>query len=174
MLAMIALIGSLTGGCATKQYTTPEEAIANACSALGPKSTQGALIGAAAGAAGGAAIGAAAGGGRGAGIGVLVGLGAGLISGAIAGNVMDKRDCQEAQIALQRMNNAPTDVVILWSDSTTGSHGSYTPITDAYNNNGRLCRQVRADYYMKNHQPVYGDTGLVCRTSSGDWARVAS
>jgi hypothetical protein len=43
-----------------------------------------------------------------------------------------------------------------------------------YTQNGQVCRPIRADYYMKNHDPVLGDSGVVCRTPSGDWERVTS
>lgn len=173
-LAIIALAGNLVAGCAT-QYATPEEAIKNACSAFGPKAMSGAIIGAAAGAAGGAAIGAAAGsGGREAAIGALAGLAVGLIAGAMAGKSADQGDCQQAQIALQRINAASTGERITWNNSSTGSAGAFTPVSGTKTVNGRVCREIRADYYIKNHAGVTGETGLVCRSSSGDWGRVAN
>jgi hypothetical protein len=47
-------------------------------------------------------------------------------------------------------------------------------VTDAVTINDRVCREVRSDYYIKNREPVVGEMGLVCRTASGDWARVAN
>jgi surface antigen len=173
-LSLLTAVALLAGGCAGQQYATPEEAAANACSAFGPKALQGTLIGGAAGAAGGAALGAAAGGGRGAGVGALVGLGVGLLAGAVTGNMLDKRDCREAQLALQQMSTLPTGQFVAWSEPTTGSRGTFTATTAPYDNNGRVCRQIRADYYVHNHSPVIGDTGIICRAPNGDWARVAS
>jgi surface antigen len=165
------LVAFLLAGC-IRQYATPEEAIKDACSAFGPKALSGALIGGAAGAASGALIGAAAGGGRGAGYGALAGLVVGSIAGAIAGNIVDKQDCQQAQLALQQMESAKVGVPVQWQNYASGSSGSYTPMTDATSVNGHVCREIRADYYIKNHEPVTGDPGLVCRTADGDWARV--
>jgi surface antigen len=154
-----------------RQYATPEEAIKDACSAFGPKALSGTLIGGVAGAAGGAAIGAAAGGGREAAIGALAGLTVGLIAGAIAGSTADKKDCQQAQIALQQMNTAATGSRISWN-SASGSYGAFTPVNEPTKINGHVCREIRSDYYLKNHQPVLGEPGMVCRTAEGDWARV--
>lgn len=168
---MIVLSNAVVG-CANRQYATPEEAIQNACSSFGPKALSGALIGGLAGAAGGAAIGASAGGGQNAAYGALAGLAAGLIVGAIVGNTTDKRDCEQAQLALQRMTTAPVGTRVAWN-SASGSYGAFTPVTDAKTVNDRICREIRADYYIKNHQPVTGESGVICRTPSGDWARVA-
>jgi surface antigen len=91
--------------------------------------------------------------------------------GALAGHTADQRDCQAAQAALQRMNAASIGTRIAWS-STTGSYGAVTPVSDERTVNNRVCREIRADYYIKNHAPVLGEAGLVCRTENGDWARV--
>jgi uncharacterized membrane protein len=64
---------SLTAGCTTQPYTSPQQQAQNACQAFGPKALSGALIGGLSGAAGGAGLGAIAGGGRGAAIGAGVG-----------------------------------------------------------------------------------------------------
>jgi surface antigen len=173
-LAVLVLACNVIAGCANRQYATPEEAIKNACSAFGPKALSGTLIGGAAGAAGGAAIGAAAGGGRDAAIGALAGLLVGAVVGTIAGHVADGKDCEQAHLALQKMNTTPTGVQVAWNNSASGSYGSYTPISDATTINDHVCREIRADYFIKNHQPVTGETGLVCRTPDGDWARVAT
>ncbi len=171
-VATIMLLGTLDGCAPT--YATPEAAVQNACSALGPKAMSGALIGGLGGAAGGAAIGAARGGGKGAAIGAGVGLLAGLLVGTVAGNMADRADCREAQAALQRLSFAPAGTPIYWSNPASGSHGAYTPAGPASTVAGRVCRPVNADYYIKGHAPVVGDTGLVCRTPDGDWARVTA
>ena len=168
----IVLFLLLTTGCATRQYATPEEAIANTCTALGPKALSGALIGGLGGAAGGAAIGAAIGKGSGSAIGAGAGLLIGLIAGIAAGNQMDQQDCREAHIALQRLENQPVNQPIAWGNYSTGSHGNFTPVSAEYNLNSHVCRQIRADYSIKDHEPVYGDTGVICRTANGDWARM--
>lgn len=172
VVVALALLASLQG-CA-QSYATPEEAVQNACSALGPKSLSGALIGSLGGAAGGAAIGAVGGGGRGAAIGAGVGVLAGLIVGTVAGNIADKADCREAQAALQRLSVTPVATPVTWSNPGTGSHGAFTSVGPETTANGRICRPIRADYYMRNHEPVTGDTGLVCRSATGDWARITN
>jgi surface antigen len=164
-------VTTLTTGCAN-QYGTPEEAAKNACSALGPKALSGSLVGGAVGAAGGAAIGAAAAGGKGAGIGALVGLAAGLVAGAVSGNMLDRRDCEIAQAALQAAATAPIGHNERWANPSTGSSGLYTPVGAEYSANGTVCRPIRADYYMADRQPVLGESGVVCRSPLGDWARV--
>jgi hypothetical protein len=77
VVAMVVVWCGLQTGCAP-QYNTHQEAQANACSALGPRTTSGAVIG---GLGGAAAIGGLAGGGRGA----AIGAGAGVLAGAIGG-----------------------------------------------------------------------------------------
>jgi len=174
VLAIVALNSNVLAGCAMQQYSTPEEAIKNACSAFGPKAMSGALIGGAAGAAGGAAIGATAGrGGRDAAIGALAGLAVGLLAGAAAGRNADQGDCQQAQIALQRIKATQVGERVTWNNSSTGSSGAYTAVSGERTVNGKVCREIRADYYIKNHQAVTGEPGLVCRSSGGDWGRVA-
>jgi len=169
--ALFLVSSSLITSCANRQYATPEEAAEHACSALGPKALSGALVGGLAGAAGGAAIGAAAGGGRNAGYGALAGLVTGLLVGAIAGHTADHRDCEAAQAAIQQAGMASVGTRIAWN-SASGSYGSIMPVSEAQTVNGRVCREIRSDYYIKNHEPVVGEPGLVCRTSNGDWARV--
>lgn len=172
--AVLAIAAAVGTGCTNRPYASAQEAAQNACASLGPKALSGALIGGLAGAAGGAAIGALAGGGRAAGYGALAGLAAGLLVGGVAGNQADQRDCQEAQIALQQMNTARVGQPVYWSNAATGSHGTFTPVSATYEANGQICRQIRGDYYMKDHQPVTGDTGVVCRTPNGDWQRVTN
>ncbi len=169
-IAVLAMV-SITG-CANQQYATPEEAVRNACSSLGPKATSGAVIGAAAGAAGGGLIGAAAGNTKGALIGLGVGAVLGAIAGVAAGHHLDQQDCAQAQIALQQMQNLPTGESVAWS-SPTGSHGSITAFSDDYQVGGRVCRRIRSDIYLQGHEPVYGDEGVTCRDANGDWARVS-
>lgn len=166
---MTALLCGINAGCAP-QYKTPQEAAANACSALGPRALSGALIGALGGAAGGAAIGAAAGGGRAAGIGAAAGLLAGAIGGLAVGHQLDQNDCAQARIALQQASMAPTGYVAYWT-SQTGSHGSMTPISDSFTQDGRVCRRIRSDVQIQGHEPVQ-DVGVTCRTDNGDWVRI--
>lgn len=168
LVAMVCL-----SACANKQYASPEEAVKNACSSLGPKAMSGALIGGAMGAAGGGLLGAAAGhSAQSTAIGAGVGLLAGIIVGASAGHNLDQRDCQQAQLALQQMQTLPTGQSASWS-SPTGSHGTVTAFSDDYENGDRVCRRVRSDIYIEGHTPVYGDEGIVCRDANGDWARVS-
>jgi surface antigen len=168
-LMMTALLCGLSIGCAP-QYKTPEEAAANACSALGPRALSGALIGGLGGAAGGAAIGAAAGGGRGAAIGAGAGLLAGVIGGLATGHHLDQNDCAQARIALQQASTAAVGYVAYWN-SPTGSHGTFTPVGENFSQNGRVCRSIRSDVQIQGHQPVQ-DVGVTCRNDNGDWTRV--
>ena len=169
----IIAASAFTAGCATHQYATPEEAIKNACSAIGPKALSGALIGALVGAGGGAAIGAAAGsGGHDAAVGALAGLIVGTVAGVVAGSHVDKQDCEEAQKALQAMSTSSTGTRVVWNNTATGSGGAFTAVSDAKEVNGRVCREIRADYWIKNNRNVSDEEGLVCRTSAADWARV--
>jgi surface antigen len=169
----VGLIGLLNTGCATRQYSSPQEAAANACSAMGPKALSGALIGGLGGAAAGAGIGAAAGGGRGAAIGAGLGLAAGIIGGLAVGNRLDQNDCAQAQIALAQAAEAAPGQAISWR-SPTGSYGSYTPSAPIYadaSTPGRVCRQFSETVVIKGHEPVQ-DTGTTCRDGDGDWHRI--
>ncbi|HUC62458.1 MAG TPA: RT0821/Lpp0805 family surface protein [Alphaproteobacteria bacterium] len=158
-------------GCAQK-YSSPQEAAAHACTALGPRAMSGALIGTAAGAVGGAALGSMAGSGRYALIGAAAGALVGLVAGLVAGHSADQRDCAAAQAALQKVGNAPTNDPVSWS-APTGSHGLFTPVSDQYTApSGQICRKIQSSYYMDGHSPVTGEDGIVCRTADGDWARL--
>jgi len=171
VFGLLTLVAGSISGCA-HNYATPEEAAKDACSAFGPKAMSGALIGGALGAGTGAAVGGSSGNGKEAAAGALVGLLVGVIAGAVAGNIADKGDCEQAKLALQQMEATPTGTAITWNNPASGSHGTYTPVSDTKTINGHVCREIRADYYLKNHQPVDGEPDLVCRTDSGDWARV--
>lgn len=171
LLATASLLCSLSAGCAP-QYKTPEEAAANACSALGPRAMSGALLGGLGGAASGAAIGGASGGGRGAAIGAGVGLLVGLIGGLAVGHHLDQNDCAQAQIALQQAATASDGYMASWS-SATGSHGAFTPVGDNFTQNGHICRRIHSDVQLQGHQPVE-DEGVTCRTDNGDWVRVSN
>ena len=183
-LGRIALASSLLlpvmlqlslGGCA-QQYATPQQAATDACSALGPRASSGALIGGLAGAGAGAAIGASAGNGTDALIGAGSGLLVGILAGAAIGHHLDQRDCATAQVALQQLDNAPTGQLIPWSDPATGNSGSFQPTAAEYTDpkSGQICRPISESYYISGHQPVVGDTGDVCRTANGDWKRQAA
>lgn len=146
---------TLTAGCTNQPYTSPEQQAQNACQAFGPKTLSGAAIGALGGAAGGAGIGAIAGGGRGAAIGAGVGALAGLMGGLAVGHSLDQRDCAQAQQALAQMRYAPVGQATSWNDTQTGSHGSYTPISDEYPSaDDHFCRRVRQDTTLQGQEPT--------------------
>jgi surface antigen len=168
-LTAVALLGSLTAGCAP-QYNSPQQAAANACSALGPKAMSGALIGGLGGAAGGAGIGALAGGGRGAAVGAGIGAIAGVLGGYLAGGSLDQNDCAQAQIALQQAANGALNRPVSWR-SPTGSYGTYTPVSANFVQNGATCRRFQTNTVIHDHAPV-DDTGVTCRDANGDWRRV--
>jgi surface antigen len=161
----------LTVGCASRPYSSPQEAAQNACSALGPKAISGVLLGGLGGGALGAGIGAAAGGGRGAAIGAGVGLLGGLVAGLAVGKQADQRDCAAAQTALAQMTTQPIGVPAMWR-SPSGSYGSYTPTSAEYAQGNQFCRQVRQSTNIAGHQPV--ESGAVaCRNANGDYQTVS-
>ncbi|WP_281701147.1 hypothetical protein [Acetobacter malorum] len=170
-LSMISVM-SLTAGCTNQPYSSPEEQAQNACQAFGPKTLSGALIGTFGGAGTGAAIGAIASGGKGAAIGAGAGALAGLIGGLITGNQLDKRDCAQAQAALQQVRYMNVGQSASWSTPGTGSYGSYTPLTgDIQQTNGQICRKVRQDTTLQGHKPTSQEE-LTCRDVNGDYTRV--
>jgi surface antigen len=172
-IVVISLFAVLNTGCATQQYTSPQQAASNACSALGPKALSGGLVGGLGGAAAGAGVGAAAGGGRGAAIGAGLGLAAGIIGGLAVGNSLDQNDCAQAQIALAQAAQGAAGQPVAWL-SPTGSHGTYTPAAAIYVDAsvaGRVCRQFAGTQVIQGHEPVR-DSGTICRDGEGDWRRV--
>ncbi len=171
-LASTLLLPMSLGGCA-QQYTTPQQAASNACSAFGPRATSGALIGGLAGAGTGALIGGLAGHSAGdALIGAAAGGLLGVVAGSAVGHNLDHRDCAAARLALQQIGNAPTGQLIPWSDPATGSKGSYMATAAEYTDprSGLICRPVSNSYYLNGHQPVVGETGNTCRDANGDWS----
>lgn len=171
-LSIIALT-SLTG-CTERPYSSPQEQAQNACQAFGPKTLSGGLIGGLGGAAGGAGIGALAGGGKGAAIGAGVGAFAGLLGGMIVGNQLDKQDCYQAQLALQQIRYKSVGQEVSWTNPETGSYGSYTPLTSETSMpNGQLCRKVRQDTTLKDHQAT-SQVELTCRDANGNYTKVQS
>lgn len=171
VFSMISVV-SLTAGCTNQPYSSPEEQAHNACQAFGPKTLSGAAIGTLGGAGAGAAIGAIASGGKGAAIGAGAGALAGLIGGLIAGNQLDKRDCAQAQAALQQVRYMSIGQNSSWSNAETGSYGSYTPLTgDMQQANGQICREVRQDTTLKGHATT-SQKELTCRDVDGNYTRV--
>jgi surface antigen len=162
----------LTTGCTNQPYTSPAQQAQNACQAFGPKTLSGAAIGVLTGAAGGAGIGAIAGGGRGAAIGAGAGALIGLLGGLAVGHSFDQRDCAEAQQALAQMRYAPIGQAAYWTDPQTGSHGSYTPVSNEYpaSDNG-FCRRVRQDTTLHGRQPTT-QVLVTCRTADGNYTTV--
>lgn len=162
-LVCLLLIGTALASCAQRPGGPggAQQAAADSCAVLGPKSLVGALgVGAA-----GAGIGAAAGGGKGALIGGL----AGLVIGGLVGKGLDQRDCQHAQVALRQMAVAKTGQQIEWNNPATGNHGTLTPVSDSTTNaNGQTCRQYKRDQVIGG-QATGGDVGVVCRTADGDY-----
>jgi len=175
-VALIYLAGipltAITTGCTNRPYNSPQEQAQNACHAFGPKTLSGGLIGTLGGAAGGAGIGALASGGKGAAIGAGVGAFAGLLGGMIAGNQMDKQDCYQAQVALQQIRYTAVGQPVTWTNPATGSFGSYTPLTaETAQTNGKLCRQVRQDTTLKDHQAT-SQVELTCRDANGNYTTI--
>jgi surface antigen len=159
---------SLTAGCTTQPYTSPQQQAQNACQAFGPKALSGALIGGLSGAAGGAGLGAIAGGGRGAAIGAGVGLLAGMFTGAAVGNQLDQRDCAQAQMALAELQAAPVGQPVAWH-SPSGSYGTYTATGQQYASNDTFCRPTNQSLTLKGRQTTQ-QSGEVCRLPNGDYA----
>jgi surface antigen len=162
---------TLTAGCTNQPYSSPQQQAQNACQAFGPKTLSGAAIGALGGGAAGAGLGAIAGGGRGAAIGAGIGALTGLIGGLAVGHNLDMRDCAEAQQALAQIRATPTGSAVAWR-SPTGSHGSYTPVSDEYrSSDGQFCRSVRQDTALQGYQST---TAVVatCRTPDGNYQTV--
>ena len=169
--AAIGLLASLTAGCTTAPYTSPEQQAQNACQAVGPKALSGALIGGLGGAASGAALGAIAGNGRGAAIGAGAGLLVGLIGGLAVGHNMDARDCAAAQQALAQLRGLPTGNQVTWH-GPAGSSGVYQAVTDETPSpDGGFCRIIRQQTTLPGHEPTFVE-GKTCRTSNGDYVSV--
>ena len=165
-LTSVLLISSMLSGCATQQAGG---SASSSCKVLGPKASVGILAGAALGAGAGAAVGNS----NNKGAAVLVGALAGAIMGGIAGSSMDKQDCEKAQLALQKMGKAKVGKAIVWSNPSTGNHGTLVPTTKPKMTAQGLCREYKRTTYLKNGQQTGGDTGLTCRTDDGDWEVVS-
>jgi surface antigen len=173
IVALSLVLPVSLGGCA-QQYSTPQQAASDACTAFGPRASSGALIGGLAGAGTGALVGGLAGhNGTDALIGAAAGGLLGVIAGAAVGHHLDQRDCAAAQLALQQIDTTPTGQPLTWNDPATGSSGSFVPTAAEYTDptSGQICRPISESYYLSGHQPVQGDTGNVCRDANGDWYR---
>jgi surface antigen len=149
LLATAASLALVLGACAQ-----------NSPGGVGTKT----VVGAGAGAAAGGLIASQVGGGA-AGIaaGVLLG---GLLGGAI-GNALDQRDREYALQAQQQAYGAPIGQTISWNNPQSGNSGTYTPVRDGYNQNGRYCREFQQTIVVGGK--VEEGYGIACRQPDGSW-----
>lgn len=167
----LVLVGTIISGCAQTGGMADSRMSASektSCSVIGPKAMQGALIGAAGGAAAGAAINS-----NNRGAGALIGGLAGLIGGVLVGNHLDAADCEQAVAALQRMDTAKTGQAIEWANPSSGHKGTFVPLADASQMNGKLCRPYKRSMTMQNGPQTDSEQGIVCRDENGDWNAIS-
>ena len=155
---LTAGLALMLGGC----VTTSSQQSGGSCPIFGPKATVGVLGGAAA----GAGLGAATGGDAKA---IFVGAAIGALAGILVGGSLDRADCEQAKLALRRMDDTPTGTQIAWANPGSGNSGTFTPLSDTQQVGGRVCREYRRDIVMKDGKQTGGDQGIVCRNDQGDW-----
>jgi len=151
-IALVALVGILTTGCASIE-SNPKTAIG----AVGG----GALGGLIAGAAGGnpAAIAAS-----------VIG---GILVGGLVGNLLDERDKRLAAAAEQKaLETTPTGRAVSWQNPDNGHSGTVTPVKTYQTASGSYCREYETKVSVDGKQEkAYG---TACRQPDGSWKIVNS
>lgn len=170
MILSLVLVASGMSGCVTTGGAppTPTQQAQSSC----PFFSQKMLMASAGGAIAGAAGGALATRGKVSARDVLFGALAGaLIAGSI-GKILDKRDCESAKAAMQKMGTAPVGTQVAWVNPESGNRGTQTPTSDpTIGSNGQLCRAYHETLYLKNGTQRQQD-GTTCRDAAGDWHAV--
>lgn len=164
VFASIAACVSVAG-CA-RVHDTPEQAVADACSSLGPLAVTGRVK---RGPATGAALGSA----------VAVG-GAGLAAGGMlamavgdAPRELDPADCANAHAAAQAALADEAGAVVAWN-APTGSRGDFARAGAAFEHRDWRCQKLAATMDPRDREPIRDDVGTFCRVADGRWGRIAA
>lgn len=154
----------LLAGCA-RVHDTPEQAVADVCSALGPLAATGKVKH---GPGTGVALGAA----------TAVGVGFGMagMAGMAARDALrapDPADCARANEAAYAALTTEAVQPITWS-SPTGSTGTFARAGEAFDLKGWQCRRLSATMDLHDRELIQGDVGTFCRVPDGRWGRIAA
>jgi surface antigen len=150
-VAVVALIGLLTTGCATMEAN--------------PKTT----IGAVGGGTLGGLIAAAAGGNPAAIAASVIG---GILVGGLVGNLLDERDRRLAAEAQQKaLESAPAGSSVAWRNPDSGHSGTVTPTKTYQSASGQYCREFQTNVTVGDKaDKAYG---TACRQPDGSWKIVS-
>jgi len=118
---------------------------------------------------GGGIIGAQFGHGGGHLVGAAIGGTLGGIIGNVVGQTFDSADATYASQAFYDASRNPVGQGVSWSNSRTGSYGSYTPVGDGHSSCGHYCREYYMTAYVDGcRKRLYG---TACRHPNGTWYR---
>jgi len=151
VVAVSALVGLLTTGCATMEAN--------------PKTT----IGAVGGGTLGGLIAAAAGGNPAAIAASVIG---GILVGGLIGNLLDERDKRLAAEAERKaLESAPAGTSVAWRNPDSGHSGTVTPTKTYQNASGQYCREYQTNVTVGDkNEKAYG---TACRQPDGSWKIVS-
>ena len=162
---VLAVVAGLASGCA-RGHDTPEQAVADACSTLGPLAATGRVKhGRVAEAAVGSAVAAGAGG-------LAVG---GMFAMAVGASLrqLDPVDCAYAHAAAQTALADEAGAPVAWN-APTGSRGTFARTGAVFEHQGWRCQKLAATMDLHDREPIRDDVGTFCRVADGRWGRIAA
>lgn len=164
-VAVMPFGGCATGGAHSQEPAQQAEA---SCPFFSSKMLQGAVIG---GAAGGAV---AAGTSKNKSTSdILTGIFVGAAAGGLVGKMLDKKDCDNARLAMQQMGGARVGAPIAWRNPESGNSGTFVATSPtAASASGQLCRSYRQTLVLRDGKSKEQE-GTTCRDANGDWHPVA-
>lgn len=150
---VLVVVAGLAAGCA-RVHDTPEQAVADACSTLGPLAATGRVKHSRATEA------------------LVVG---GMFTMAVGDSLrqLDPVDCAHAHAAAQTALANGNGATVAWS-APTGSRGTFARTGAAFEHQGWRCQKLAATMDLHDREPIRDDVGTFCRVADGRWGRIAA
>jgi surface antigen len=103
---------------------------------------------------------------------LMTSLGAALggYAGSELGKTLDKSDKEKVMKAEEKASDAPIGETVAWSNPETGKSGTVTPVSEAKDASGRICRDFKSTITVDGKDEAV--TGTACKQSDGSWSAV--
>lgn len=99
--------------------------------------------------------------------GAAIGAIAGSMIGGHIGSQMDEQDRLKQKNAFHKATSAPLGTDIHWSNSSSGHHGSVTPIKEGYDQHGHYCRGINQTLIIDGEQ--VHTFNKICKYGDNKW-----
>lgn len=126
--------------------------------------TTGAILGGV----GGGLLGSQFGGGTGKLVMTALGAALGAYAGSELGKKLDTADKEEVIKAEGKAHDAPVGQTVAWSNPESGHSGTVTPVTEATDAKGRVCREYKSTILVDGKEEAVN--GTACKQPDGTWS----